>query len=103
VDHRVVWSPAALDDLDAIAAYIARDSPRYASAVASKFRESARNLRRFPRSGRMVPELADERYREKIIYGWRMIYRFEDEVVTIASIVHSRQSFETGVGRLKRT
>lgn len=51
----------------------------------------------------MVPELGDERYREKIIYGWRMIYRFEDEVVTIASIVHSRQSFETGVGRLKRT
>jgi toxin ParE1/3/4 len=100
VAYRVVWSPAALDDADAIAAYIARDSPRYASNVIRRFRETARGLRRFPLSGRMVPELEDDRIREKIIYGWRMIYRFEDSIVTIAAIVHSRQSFETGIGRL---
>lgn len=50
----------------------------------------------------MVPELEDERIREKIIYGWRMIYRFDDAIVTITSIVHSRQSFDTGVGRVIR-
>lgn len=71
--------------------------------VVGKFRESARKLRQFPRSGRMVPELGDERYREKILYSWRMIYRFEDEVVNIIAIVHSRQSFETGVGRILPT
>lgn len=43
------------------------------------------------------------RIREKIVYGWRMLYRVEDGVVTIAAIVHSRQSFETGVGRVTRT
>ena len=103
MDHRVAWSPAALDDLDAIAGYIARDSPRYASAVTRKFRDTARNLRQFPKSGRMVPELEDERIREKIVYSWRMIYRFENDIVTIAAIVHSRQSFDTGVGRVTRT
>lgn len=103
MDHRVVWSPAALEDVDAIAAYIARDSRQYASAVTRRFREATRNLRQFPLSGRMVPELEDERIREKIIYGWRMIYRVENAVVTIAAIVHSRQSFETGVGRVTRT
>ena len=103
MDHRVVWSPAALDDLDAIAAYIARDSRRYASVVTAKFRQSARELRQFPLSGRMVPELEDERIREKIVYGWRMIYRFENSMVTIAAIIHSRQSFETGLGRISRT
>lgn len=47
----------------------------------------------------MVPELGDERCREKILYSWRMIYRFEDDhVVTIVAIVHSRRSLETGVG-----
>lgn len=102
MDHRVTWSPAALDDIDAIAAYIARDSRRYASAVTARFRQTARELRQFPLSGRMVPELEDERIREKIVYGWRMIYRFENDVVTIAAIVHSRQSFETGVGRITR-
>ena len=100
--YRVVWSPAALEDADAIAAYIARDSRHYASNVIRKFRDTARGLRQFPLSGRMVPELEDERIREKIIYGWRMIYRFENAVVTIASIIHSRQSFETGVGRVIR-
>lgn len=100
--YRVVWSPAALDDVDVIAAYIARDSQGYASNVVRKFRDAARGLRQFPLSGRMVPELMDERIREKIIYGWRMIYRFEDAVVTITSIVHSRQSFYTGVGRVAR-
>jgi toxin ParE1/3/4 len=103
VDHRVTWSPAALEDADAIAAYISRDSRHYASNVMRRFRETARGLRQFPLSGRMVPELEDERIREKIVYGWRMIYRFEDAVVTIAAIVHSRQSFETGVGRVART
>ncbi len=102
MDHRVVWSPTALEDADAIAAYIARDSRQYASAVARRFRETARHLRQFPLSGRMVPELADERIREKIVYGWRMLYRFEDDLVTIAAIVHSRQSFETGVSRVPR-
>lgn len=102
MDHRVVWSPAALDDIDAIAAYIARDSRRYASVVTTRFRQTARELRRFPISGRMVPELEDEGIREEIIYGWRMIYRLGNDVVTIAAIVHSRQSFETGVGRVTR-
>lgn len=102
MDYRVVWSPEALDDADAIAAYIARDSKRYASNVMRRFRETARELRRFPLSGRMVPELETEWIREKIVFGWRMIYRVENSVVTIASIVHSRQSFETGVGRVKR-
>jgi addiction module RelE/StbE family toxin len=103
VDHRVVWSPTALEDLDAIAAYIARDSRRYASAVTRRFRDTARKLRQFPLSGRVVPELEDERIRQKIVYSWRMIYRFDNEVVTIAAIVHSRQSFETGLGRVPRT
>lgn len=85
-----------------IATYIARDSQGYAFNVVRKLRDAARGLRQFPLAGRMVPELRDERIREKIIYGWRMIYHFEDAVVTIASIVHSRQSFDTGVGRAAR-
>jgi hypothetical protein len=51
----------------------------------------------------MVPELEDERIREKIVYNWRMVYRYENMVVTIAAIVHSSQSFQTGVGRVART
>jgi toxin ParE1/3/4 len=100
VDHRVVWSPGALDDADAIAGYIERDSPHYASSVIRRLRDTARTLRNFPLRGRMVPELGDVRIREKVLYGWRLIYRVENRIVTILAIVHSRQSFATGVGRV---
>ncbi|HEV2146237.1 MAG TPA: type II toxin-antitoxin system RelE/ParE family toxin [Longimicrobiaceae bacterium] len=100
--HRVVWSPAALEDVEAIAEYIARDSAQYAAAVVRKFRDTARSLREFPRSGRSVPEFEDESIREKLVYSYRLIYRIEAGLVTIAAVVHARQSFETGVGRLGR-
>ena len=100
--HRVVWAPAALRDVEDIASYIARDSARYAAAVVASLRDLARTLREFPLSGRMVPELADETVREKIVYGYRMVYRVGDGVVTIAAVIHAGQSFDAGVGRLRQ-
>ena len=58
--YRVAWSPRAVDDLEAIAQYIAADSAAYAAAVVKTILNTARNLSHFPRSGRIVPELADE-------------------------------------------
>ncbi|HEX2091914.1 MAG TPA: type II toxin-antitoxin system RelE/ParE family toxin [Longimicrobiaceae bacterium] len=97
--HRVVWSPAALEDAEAIASDIARDSTRYAATVARRLRDTARSLRDFPLSGRIVPE--EESIREKLVYSYRLIYRVQGEIVTIAAIVHGKQSFETGVGRIR--
>lgn len=88
--------------MEDIASYIARDSTRYAAAVVASLRDLARTLRDFPLSGRMVPELADRTVREKLVYGYRLIYRVGPGVVTIAAVVHARQSYETGVGRLRK-
>jgi len=57
MDHRVSWSPTALDDVDAIAEYINRDSPAYTRAVVNKIRDTARKLKDFPSIGRIVAEL----------------------------------------------
>lgn len=89
--YSVVWSPKALEDVDAIAAYIARDSPAYASAVVGKILETTRSLSNFPFSGRVVPEFDDEMLREKFVYSYRIIYRVEAETVTIAAVVHGKQ------------
>ncbi len=89
--YAVVWSPRAIEDVDAIAAYIARDSPAYASAVVSKILDATRSLSTFPLSGRIVPEFDDEYIREKIVYSYRVIYRVEDDVVTIATVIHGKQ------------
>lgn len=40
----LVWSPEAINDIEAIAAYIERDSPWYAKAVVSKLVESAGSI-----------------------------------------------------------
>jgi toxin ParE1/3/4 len=89
--YRVAWSPRAVEDLEAIAQYIAADSAAYAAAVVRTILTTARNLSHFPRSGRVVPEIADENIREWFAYSYRVIYRIEKEGITIASIVHGRR------------
>ena len=46
--HRVVWSPRALADVDAIASYIAPDSPFYAGSVVRRIVALTRTLEKFP-------------------------------------------------------
>jgi toxin ParE1/3/4 len=89
--YSVGWSPRAIADVDAIAGYISRDSATYASAIVSKILAATRNLGTFPQLGRMVPEFSDEAIREKIVAGYRVIYRIEAESVTVATVIHGRQ------------
>lgn len=89
--YRVAWSPRAVEDLEAIARYIAIDSNAYAAAVVTAILQTTRNLSRFPFSGRIVPELGDENIREWFVYSYRVIYRFENGVVTVATVVHGKR------------
>jgi len=50
--RRLGWSPEAVEDIEAIAAYIERDSAWYAKAVASKIVETAETIPEFPELGR---------------------------------------------------
>lgn len=89
--YRVVWSPRAVEDLEAIAQYIAVDSNAYAAAVVKRILDIARNLSQFPYAGRIVPEFADENIREWFVYTYRIIYRIENRVVTIATVIHGKR------------
>jgi len=70
--YRVVWSPRAVEDLEAIAEYIAADSTAYAASVVRTILTTASNFSRFPFSGRIVPELGDEGIREWFAYSYRV-------------------------------
>ena len=89
--YRVAWSPRAAEDLEAIAQYISADSVSYATAVVKTILNTARDLSNFPHSGRVVPEIADESIREWFAYSYRVIYRIEEERITIAAVVHGRR------------
>lgn len=87
----VVWSPEALDDVEDIAAYIARDSAFYAAAVVETLLGTAAKLNQFPQSGRIVPELNQNDIRERFIYSYRLIYRIEPARVLVTAVVHGRR------------
>lgn len=94
MDYRVSWSPEALDDVEAIADYIERDSPNYARAVVRKLLETARNLDTFPNVGRVVPEFGDNAIRERFVYSYRLIYHIRNNIVLVAAVVHGKRMLE---------
>lgn len=73
----VVWSPEALEDIEAISSYIERDSPWYARVVPSRIIEVAESIPEHPEMGRVVPEIRQQEIRERFIYSYRVIYRIE--------------------------
>lgn len=87
----VRWSPRALEDVEAIAEYIEKDSAFYAKAVVAKIVALSRRLEDFPFSGRVVPEIGDDAVREFFVFSYRVIYRIEDLNVTIAAVVHGKR------------
>jgi len=90
-DQVVVWSPEALEDVDAIAAYIARDSVFYAAAVVEKMLAAASGLNQFPQSGRIVPELNQPDIRERFVYSYRLIYRIEAGRILVTAVMHGKR------------
>ena len=92
--HQVVWSPKAVDDVDAIAIYVACNSPSYAAAIVGKILDATRTLSDFPFAGRIVPEFGDAKIRERFVYSYRVIYRVQDKTVTIAAVIHGKRLLE---------
>jgi toxin ParE1/3/4 len=84
---RIVWSPLAIERANDAAAYIARDKPEAARAWLAGVFEAVDRLEAFPRSGRMVPEIASPEYRE-IVYrhSHRIIYYVEKSTLRILTI-----------------
>jgi toxin ParE1/3/4 len=99
---RVVWSAAAIADLNAIAEYIARDSEQYASTFVTRMLEAAADLDELSERGRVVPEVADESVREVFVFNWRLIYHVQRESVAILTIVHQKQQFAPESARNQR-
>ncbi|GBF80346.1 type II toxin-antitoxin system RelE/ParE family toxin [Aphanothece sacrum] len=89
--YRVIWSSRAVEDVDAIATYIARDSPSYAAAVVRQIIETTRQLEKDPLTGAIISEGDNSTLRDKLAYTYRVIYRVQDNEVTVAAIVHTKR------------
>jgi toxin ParE1/3/4 len=85
---RVIWTRQAVEDVEAIKAFVARDSERYAGLLAERLVAAVDRLELFPHSGRMVPEVGDNSLREVIYGDYRLVYRLKAESVEIVTIYH---------------
>jgi plasmid stabilization system protein ParE len=98
--QQVIWSLEAIEDVEAIAEYIERDSPRYAAAVVGKITTLARTLPTFPRMGRKVPEFDREDLRERFVYSYRVIYQLRAQSILVVNVIHGRRLYTPETDRL---
>ena len=92
----VRWTPQAADDLDAIAEFIAKNSPHYAAVFVMDVLQSVEQLTHFPQIGRIVPEIHNPAIREIILGSYRVIYRLPKEVAEILTVHHSARQLDPG-------
>jgi len=98
---RLVWSPEAIEDIEAIASYIERDSGYYARVVVSRIVSVAESISDNPKIGRIVPEVGEPEYRERFVYSYRVIYRIESSRILLAAVIHGSRLLERVVGRIE--
>lgn len=95
---RIVWSRQALEDLEAIGEFIARDSARYAATMVERLTSATERLQRFPQSGRVVPEVGDPELREVLVGSYRVIYRVRGEGIGIVTVLHGARQLQLPPG-----
>ncbi len=99
---RVIWSPQALKDLEAIGDYLAREAPAYAQTFVDGAFAAVERLEVFPNSGRAVPEIDDAALREIIYRGYRVFHLVsgsgDETEVEVLSVFHSTRQFGGGSG-----
>lgn len=104
--YKVIWSPAARQDLKSVARFISAENPQAALKVFRAIRLKAALLRRFPQRGRMIPEISHIPglpFRELVLNPWRLFYRInEDRVEVLAFFDGRRDLSEVIFERLSR-
>jgi plasmid stabilization system protein ParE len=83
---KLLWSAQARDELAGIAEYISESSEAVARRWITRLRSQAKRAVRFPKSGRVVPEIGREDLREIVFRGYRIVYLLRDDAVLVVSV-----------------
>ena len=98
----VRWTPQAADDLEAVADFIAADSPHYASLLVMDILAAVERLATFPNSGRIVPEAKDPTIREIILGNYRIVYRVKQQLAEILTAYHGARLLDPSTLRASK-
>jgi toxin ParE1/3/4 len=89
----ILWTPQAIEDLEAIRDYVARDSEHYAALLVERLFASVDHLAAFPDAGRIVPEFQRAHLRETILGSYRVVYRTRPNRVEVLTVFHGARLF----------
>lgn len=89
----IIWSLPALEDLDAIADYVALVNPQSAKLLVKRVTERIGQLKVSPNIGAIPTGLEETRYRILIEPPVHIYYRVEEETIFIVYIMRDRQQF----------
>jgi toxin ParE1/3/4 len=90
----VVWTEPALNDLDAIADYIALDDPTAARELVQRVFKHVEQLIAHPDSGSKPEELRGWRYRQIIEPPCRVFYRRDGDTVYILYVMRGERRLQ---------
>lgn len=93
---RLIWTEPALNDLEAIAEYIAIDKPDAARRYVQRVFEAVERLMLFPKSGSIPPEIQHLPYRQVVVPPCRVFYRTEGQDILIVFVMRSERSLREG-------
>lgn len=88
---KVLWTDAAVSQLQAVHDYVAQTSPEYARRIVDRLTNRSIQIAAFPLSGRMVPEYELNEVRQVIEDSYRIIYliKEDEDQVEVLAVIHS--------------
>ncbi len=91
---KVIFTPAAEADLEAIADYIALDSPRRALSFVRELRATSLALSDFPGAFPLVPRYERYGVRRRPYGNYLIFYEMADDTIFVTHILNSAQDYE---------
>ncbi len=92
---RVIFAPAALQDLKRLQEFLRPKNPAVAKRAAATIIAAMQSLEQYPQIGRPAEEM-DIPYRELLIdfgdSGYVALYRLYAEVITVLSVRHQKEA-----------
>ena len=88
---RLIWTEPALNDLEAIAEYIALDKPDAVRRYVQRVFQIVERLAQFPNSGSIPPEIPHLPYRQVVVPPCRIFYRTDGQEVLIVFVMRGEQ------------
>ena len=86
---KLLWTAAAISQLQAIHDYHAKVAPSYAKRIVDRITKRSKQISTFPYSGRIVPEYELPEVRQIIEDRYRIIYLIKDERIEVLSVIHT--------------